>query len=411
MKQRRDFLKAAGAAGAGLTLPVWAQAAGLFDIPTPQLPSGDVAESVLHALPGKKPLIKRTYRPANYETPVEYFNEALTPNDAFFVRWHLADIPQAPDEKSWKLKIGGDAANTPAEFSMQDLKTQFEQVELVALCLCSGNRRGFFEPHVPGVEWSYGAMGNARWKGVRLKDVLAKAGVKKEAIEVSLNGADKGSLDKTPDFIKSLPVWKALDDSTILAWEMNGQPLPVHNGYPLRLVVPGWTATYWVKMIDEIQVVSKPWSGFWMNPAYRVPLGKFPAIDRFVSQETPGGTNTPITSIVVNSMFTNIQPGAKLAIGRTHVLKGIAWDDGRGIVLVEVSEDGGRSWRDAKLEKDLGKYSWRQFSYPYTPRKRGAASVMARATNAAGNTQTFSLIWNPAGYNHNVVQKVDLHIA
>ena len=411
MKRRRDFLKAAAGAGARLALPGWAIAADLFDIPAPTLPSGDVAASMLEALPGKKPLIKRSFRATNYETPVEYFNEALTPNDAFFVRWHLSGIPQNPDEKAWRIRVGGDAANTPVEFSLEDLKTRFEPVELVAVCLCSGNRRGLFEPHVPGVEWAYGAMGNARWKGVRLKDVLAKAGLGKDAVEVAFGGADKPALDKTPDFVKSLPVWKAMDDNTLIVWEMNGQPLSVHNGFPVRLVVPGWTATYWIKMLDQIEVRSKPADNFWMKTAYRVPLGKFPAIDRFVSQENPNGPNTPITSIVVNSLFTNVKPGARLAAGRTHELKGIAWDDGRGIVLVEVSEDGGQTWRAARLGRDLGRFSWRQFSYAYTPRRKGPASVMAKATNAAGGTQTFSLVWNPAGYNHNVVQKIDLLIA
>ena len=175
---------------------------------------------MLDALPGKKPLIKLTYRPPNYETPIEYFRTAITPNDAFFVRYHLSIIPEV-DAKTWKLTAGGEGANGQLELNLDDLK-KLPAVEVVAVNQCSGNRRGLFQPHVAGVEWGYGAMGNARWKGARLKDVLDKVGLKKEAIEIVLNGADGPSLDKTPDFIKSIPVWKAMDDKTLIAYEMNG---------------------------------------------------------------------------------------------------------------------------------------------------------------------------------------------
>ncbi|MGC2201041.1 MAG: molybdopterin-dependent oxidoreductase, partial [Stellaceae bacterium] len=197
---------------------------------------------MLDSLPGKKPLIKLSYRPPNYETPVSYFKTAITPNDAFFVRHHLADIPEAIDPKSWRLQVGGEATTTPFELTLQELQTGFEQVEITAVCQCSGNRRGWSQPHVPGVEWGPGAMGNAVWRGARLRDVLAKAGLRKEAIEIVVNGADGLVLDKTPDFVKSIPVWKALDQNTIIAHQMNGQPLPHFNGFPARLILPGWTA-------------------------------------------------------------------------------------------------------------------------------------------------------------------------
>jgi DMSO/TMAO reductase YedYZ molybdopterin-dependent catalytic subunit len=200
-------------------------------------------------------LIKRSWRPPNFETPVSYFEQAFTPNDAFFVRYHLANIPEVSSQE-WRLQIGGDALEKPYELNLEQLRTAFEQVELNALCQCSGNRRGLSDPHVPGVQWGYGAMGNARWKGVRLKDVLARAGIKKEAVEVVFDGADGAVLDKTPDFVKSIPAWKAVDDNTLLAFEMNGTPLPHWNGYPVRLIVPGWTATYWMKQVISIQAVS-----------------------------------------------------------------------------------------------------------------------------------------------------------
>ena len=167
------------------------------------LPEGARSNAVLEALPGKKPLIKLSYRPPNYETPLEYFRTAITPNDAFFVRYHLSNIPEV-DVRTWKIALGGEGANGEAEFTLDDLK-RLPAAELVAVNLCSGNRRGLFQPHVPGVEWSYGAMGCARWKGALLKDLLDKVGLKKDAIEILFDGADSGVSDKTPDFVKSIP--------------------------------------------------------------------------------------------------------------------------------------------------------------------------------------------------------------
>jgi DMSO/TMAO reductase YedYZ molybdopterin-dependent catalytic subunit len=204
----------------------------------PGLPNGVYDTAILDALPGKKPLIKLTYQPPNYETPVAYFKDAITPNDAFFVRYHLAGIPDRIDPRTWRLEIGGEAAASPYELSLQELQSGFEQVEITAVCQCSGNRRGLSQPHVAGVEWGVGAMSNAVWRGVRLRDVLAKAGLRKEAVELVLNGADGPVLDKTPDFVKSIPLWKALDGNTIIAHQMNGQPLPHYNGFPARLILP-----------------------------------------------------------------------------------------------------------------------------------------------------------------------------
>src|SRR5436190_21654067 len=212
MLSRRAFLKTTGglvlvSGGTWMSGDAHAAAAGMGP---PELPDGTVAASIMEALPGKVPLIKKTWRPPNFETPISYFNDVFTPNDAFFVRYHLPNIPEVA-AATWRLKVGGEAAAAPFELSLEQLKRDFEQVEVAAVCQCSGNRRGLFQPHVPGVEWGLGAMGNARWKGARLKDVLAKAGLKKEAIEIVFDGADAGSFPGTPDFVKSIPVWKALD--------------------------------------------------------------------------------------------------------------------------------------------------------------------------------------------------------
>ena len=401
MMTRRHLLASAGATAAFAISLRAAQAQGL-NLPA-ALPEGVKLNAKLEALPGKKPLIKLSYRPPNYETPIEYFRTAITPNDAFFVRYHLSFIPEV-DLKTWKISIGGDGLNTPTELTMDALKA-LPAVEIVAVNQCSGNRRGLFEPHVPGVEWGYGAMGCARWKGARLKDVLEKAGLKKEAIEIVFDGSDGPAVDKTPDFIKSIPVWRALDESTLIAYEMNGQPLPHYNGFPARIIVPGWTGTYWMKHLTSIKAVTKPESGFWMNPAYRVPLGKFPMVARFTSQET--AVNTPITEMMVNSLITSHVDGATVKAGTA--VGGIAWDGGYGITGVEVSTNGGKLWIPAKLGEDLGRYAFRTWSYALAG--RGPQTLMARASNTIGQTQTETLIANPAGYHHNVIHKVTLNVA
>jgi sulfite dehydrogenase len=407
---RRRFLAGTGAAAVaasgaiGLGL-AHAEAVSL-NLPS-ALPEGTRATAVLDALPGKKPLIKLSYRPPNYETPIEYFRTAITPNDAFFVRYHLANIPEV-DATTWKVVVGGESANRQTELTLDDLK-KMPAVEVVAVNQCSGNRRGLFQPHVPGVEWGYGAMGCARWKGARLKDVLDKVGVKKEAIEIVFGGADEPVIAEMPDFIKSIPIWKAVEDSTLIAYEMNGQPLPHFNGFPARIVVPGWTGTYWVKHVTSIKAVPKPETGFWMNPAYRIPLGKFPVVERFTSQET--AINTPITEMVVNSLITSHAEGAGVKASSLVTIGGIAWDGGYGISTVDLSTDSGKTWQRAKLGQDLGRFAFRTFEYSLRPVRRGRQIVMARATNKIGQTQTSELIQNPAGYHHNRIQSLMLNVA
>jgi len=410
MRTRRQFLAdlAGGAVvlGAGGFLPPPARGAEAPPAPPGGLPSGTVETSFLESLPGKRPLIKRTYRPPNYEAPLEVFEQVFTPSDAFFVRYHQSRIPEiAPSE--WRLQISGDSVEKPATLDLAALQRDFPQVELPAVCLCSGNRRGLSDPHVAGVEWGPGAMGNARWKGVRLKDVLARASPKKEALEVVVNGADSPQLEATPDFVKSIPIWKALDENTLLAWEMNGAPLPHLNGAPVRLVVPGWTGTYWMKHLTSVQVVSQPLKNFWMSTAYRIPKGKFPVVDRFLSQESE--TSTPITEMVVSSLLTSPREGQKFRPGQPVPVKGIAWDGGYGIRTVEVSADEGRSWSTATLDQDHGRFSFRGFSHSFKAAK-GQQTVLAKATNRIGASQTFELIFNPAGYHNNIVSRVSIRV-
>ena len=373
-----------------------------------QLPDGTREEATLAALPGKQKLICLADRPPNYEAPIDVFRTAITPNDSFFVRYHLADIPpMATLDKQWSLTVDGDAADRQITLSMNDLKS-LPQAEVTAVGQCSGNRRGLSQPHVAGVEWGYGAMGCAAWRGPRLKDVLAKAGVKSNAVEVWLDGADGPVLPTTPDFRKALPMDKAMADEVIIALSMNGAALPHLNGYPARVVVPGWTATYWMKHVSGIHLSTKPLDSFWIQKAYRVPANMFPVDHPFPTQDNQ--TTWPITEMVVNSVVGAPIDGTRLpAAGFT--VEGVAWDRGHGIKQVEVSLDGGRTWKPATLGKDLGRFAFRAFSLHTGKLPPGNYSVSSRATNNAGETQVDKLKFNPAGYHNNVPQMIAVTVA
>lgn len=404
MLTRRGVLGTAGAGFAlgGLGWPKLSHAQPAGPELTPGVPSGVESYATMAALPGKKPLIRLADRGPNYEAPLEYFRTPITPNDEFYVRYHLSDIPEV-DPKTYKIAVGGEGASGQTEITLDDLK-KMPAVEIAAVNQCSGNRRGLSNPHVAGVQWGFGAMGCARWKGVRLKDVLDLVKLKPEAIEIAFNGADGPAYDKTPDFIKSLPVWKAIDESTLIAYEMNGAALPHFNGFPARLIVPGWTGTYWMKHLISVTALTRPQGGFWMKPSYRIPIGKFPVVARFVSQED--ATSTPIAEMVVNSLITSHRDGAKVKAGKVTV-SGLAWDGGYGIRAVDISTDGGKTWSSAQLGEDLGRYAFRPWSFELTAR-RGKNTVMANAINTIGQTQTAALIFNPAGYHNNVMQTVTL---
>lgn len=367
--------------------------------------SPQLSEEDLVALPGKKPLIKRSFRPPNFETPLADLRQPFTANDAFFVRYHLASIPEI-DARTWRLRVGGSSAQRAQEFSLDELKRGFEHVSIAAINQCSGNRRGLFTPRAPGVQWGNGAIGNAMWTGVRLRDVLRSAGVRSDALEVVLDGADSGLLS-TPDFVKSLPIDRALDENTLIAFDMNGRSLPHWNGAPARLVVPGWTATYWTKHLTEIRIEPKAFDGFWMKSGYRIPTGAFPGA-RFTSQET--AETTPITEILVNSLITSHVSGTRIARGQPMDIAGWAWDSGSGIAAVEISRDGGQSWRQAAFDKDLGRFAWRGFRVPLDTSRPGRLELLVRAAARSGARQPQRLTPNPSGYHHNAIQTLALEV-
>jgi len=397
MLTRRDLFLA----GAGSCLAIRTRADQAASATT------GAGDEPLAALPGKRPPIQRAFRPPNFETPLAELAAPFTRNDAFFVRYHLPVIPRV-DPVSWRLQVGGASAQRPFALSLSELKRRFAHVSLAAVNQCSGNRRGLFSPRVPGVQWGSGAIGNALWTGVRLRDVLHQAGVASGALEVVFNGADSPLLPGTPDFEKSLPIERALDENTLIAFEMNGEPLPHWNGAPARLIVSGWTGTYWMKHLTDIRIEPKVFDGFWMKAAYRLPTGAFPGA-RFVSQETP--ETTPITEILVNSLITGPTAGARLTRSEPVKLSGKAWDGGTGIKVVEVSVDGGSVWREATLGKDLGRFAWREFHLPIDTSKAGPISLAVRATSRDGARQPDKLTFNPSGYHDNIVQTLSVVVA
>jgi hypothetical protein len=228
-------------------------------------------------------------------------------------------------------------------------------------------------------------------------------------VEIVVDGADGPVITGTPDFVKSLPLSKAMDENTIIALQMNGQDLPHFNGYPARLIVPGWTATYWMKHLASIQAIAKPYDGFWVKGAYRIPTGMFPTVQRFASQENE--MNTPITEMVVNSLIVTPVEGTRVRMGEMVDVAGVAWDGGYGIRSVAVSVDGGMSWREAALGNDLGRFSFRPWTHRFAAEASGMRNILARATNRLGETQVDTLIFNPAGYHNNVIRPTSIVIA
>ena len=368
----------------------------------PHRPSSDVRRMV--RFPEKRELILLTDRPPQLETPLHYFRQDLTPNEAFFVRWHVAGIPTHVDTRVFRLQVDGHVQRS-LSLSLDDLRRRFEPVSVIAIAQCSGNSRSLFEPRVAGGQWRHGAMGNALWTGVRLRDLLDAAGIRAGAIDVSVDGLDEPPLASIPDVVKSLAVDRAREQDAMVAYEMNGEPLPMLNGFPLRLVVPGWYATYWIKALFRVTVLDRPFDGFWITKAYRVPNNPEGA-------ETPDhlATDTvPINRFTVRSIFVRPEPDEQVAMGRSYEVEGVAFDYGAGIRQVEVSLDNGVHWMDARLDPELGKYSFRRWRYRWSPRARGQHRLMVRATNNDGAGQ-LTHHWNRSGFMRCVIEDVQVRV-
>lgn len=386
---RRAFLHRVGRWGAGLAfttatsslwppLPVWAQG---------------TADTL------RERFIVRSINPEDFETRVERLDSWITANDLLFVRSHM----YTPNVvlKNWSLRVDGEVER-PLILTFDRLK-EFGEFTVPVTLECTGNGRSFYEPHVPGVQWGKGAVGNARWTGVRLADVLKKAGVKPTGRHVIVDGADV-PIGKMPDFIRSVPIEKALHPATMLAYRMNDAPLAPSHGFPLRLVVPGWGGASWTKWVTRITVSPTESDNFFMQTAYRYPT----------KPVAPGAAvdpkdMAPVTEMEVKSLIAKPSEGAQLPSGPIKVT-GFAWAGEADVTRVDVSTDLGRSWNAARLGKDQARYAWRAWEYTFTAKSRGAVTILSRATDSRGRIQPIVPAWNPSGYLWNVVDKVRVNI-
>jgi sulfite oxidase len=344
-------------------------------------------------------LIIRSKNPEDFEMPLDGFTTWITPVDQFFVRTHI--YKPNVDLNQWKLRITGQVGNA-LTLEMADLK-KLPRVELVSVVECAGNGRSLYRPIVTGMQWRYGAVANVRWAGVRLGDVPRKAGMRPSAKHILFNGADV-PMGTVPDFQRTVPVAKAMHPDTLLAYELNGQAIPMSHGFPLRLIVPGWAGDSWVKWVTDMEARDQEFDGFFMKTAYRRPKHTVmpgAAVDPAEMQ--------PVTAIRPKSQIATPREGQKFAMGPVTV-RGAAWAGESPLARVDVSTDGGRTWHPAKLGADQAKYAWRLWEYTFTPRTPGAYALMAQASDAAGDKQPFAEDWNPSGYLYNVVQQVRVEV-
>jgi DMSO/TMAO reductase YedYZ molybdopterin-dependent catalytic subunit len=347
------------------------------------------------AIPGKRPMILHNDRPEDLETPLKYFDSYLTPNDVFYVRQHLPR-PAAIDRAQYRLTVDG-MVSKRVELTLADLE-KLPQHTLPAVIECAGNGRALYSPKIPGIQWSRGAVGQAEWTGPRVSDVLKAAGGAGSATWVDADGADRG-VAATPDFIRSMPMKKAMHPGTVIALKMNGQPLPDLHGAPARLIVPGWDGASSVKWVVKLTAAAQAHTGFFVNPAYRYPRRPLP----------PGGAARPaemdmIEGMPVKSTITAPEDQAKVAAG-TVTVRGFAWAGEEAIERVEVSTDGGSKWQAAELTGAKLPFAWRLFKLEWKA-VPGYHSVLSRATDTAGRVQPVVAAWNPSGYLWNAIDRV-----
>jgi DMSO/TMAO reductase YedYZ molybdopterin-dependent catalytic subunit len=353
--------------------------------------------------PPKREMAVRSLRPEDLEMPLSGFSDYITPIEHFFVRSHTY-VPRV-DINTWRLTIDGQVAK-PLTLTMDDLK-RLPAVDVVSVLECAGNGRGFYEPSMAGLQWTNGAVGNARWRGVKLADVLRRAVMKASAKEILFNGAD-APLGTMPDFARSIPLEKALDPRTLLAYDMNGETLPEQHGFPLRVVVPGWAGDSWVKWVTSISVLDRDHDGFWMKRAYRHPGTPVQPGTAVAPEQMQ-----PVTSLRIKSVIAAPADGVHVVTGTPVTIRGVAWSGDAGpVTRVDVSVDAGRTWAAAALRGDQRTpFGWRQWEYRWTPARDAYYTILARARDAAGNTQPFDQEWNPSGYLWNVVPRAGVTVS
>ena len=419
---RRSWFRLAGTAAGTLTLTASLDPlSGLAQEPAASRPlqdfTGPGANPYWNSVgpfvsePQKAPLLLLTDRPVQLESPRNIFLSPFTPNKEFYVRWHLDRIPNAVDLKEWRLHIEGNVSK-PLALSFSDLMHKFHAETIAAVNQCSGNSRSRFQPRVAGGQWGSGAMGNARWTGVRLRELLEAAALKSGSVQVQFQGLEEGDGPEgfgSKFFQKSLDLDNPVLDECLVAYSMNGEPLPLLNGFPVRLVVPGYFATYWMKCLTWIRVLDKVDDNFWMKTAYRIP-------------DTPRGNTTPealkaggvkmipINRMPVRSFLISPDGSTKIPGGMPIALRGIAFSGSGPVVKLEVSSDDAKTWEIASLGEDFGPYSFRTWEFAWTPKSPGRYTIAIRATDKKGNVQPDEGVWNPGGYLWNRIERQEFTV-
>src|SRR5258707_3365846 len=364
------------------------------------VPGGPSTRMITTSYPQKGRMILQRTSPPWLETPFEVFDKGMcTPNDQHYVSWHWATFPGDINVDSFRLTVRGQV-NQTLSLSLKDILQSLPRIDIAAVNQCAGNSRIYAVPRVAGAQWADGSMSNAIWTGLRLKDVLDRAAVKPGAIQVRFGGLDEPVLPTAPKFLTSLTIDHARDGEGMIAFAMNGEQLPLLNGFPLRLVVPGWCGAYWIKVLNDIEVLDQPDTNYWTATGYRVP-------DTPHNTVKPGETRVkmvPVTRNAPRSFVTNIRDGDSVPAGTPASARGIAFRRGCGGARVALSINGGRSSQPTQLRADHGTYSFRPSQTPLTLPARCARTLMVRCTNTRNEAQPDFQIWNPAGYMYNTIE-------
>ncbi|HEV8231898.1 MAG TPA: sulfite oxidase [Thermoanaerobaculia bacterium] len=353
--------------------------------------------STAFGLPPERRLLQMNAYAPDAETPLDLLTTYITPNELFFVRHHWNAT--MPDPRTWTLTVDGEVAR-PLSLSVAELK-RFPRTTVTCVLQCAGNGRSHFQPVVAGVQWGHGAVGNARWTGVRVRDLLEKAGLKARAMHLHTEGTDNPP-GKVPPFHRSLELDKALEDA-IVAYEMNGRPLPPLHGAPARLIVPGWAGDHWMKWLAKLTPQTEPRKGFYMDVGYRYPVKPGEPGVAFKPEEM-----RPVTDLFVKSTITDAPQRARA--GSPVTIRGIAFSGAPDVSKVEMTDDGGVTWRAADLGREHDPYAWRLWSFRYVPKRTGRVALYARATDSRGSVQPREALWNQSGYLWNGWHSVDIEV-
>lgn len=406
-ESRRGFLRNSALAVMGAVLG--AQMVFGKNFPSGIIPAGLLDNKDWESFPGKHPdLVVLNDRPVNMETPAHLLDDEITPGDKLFVR-NNGIPPENVDPNTWTLEITGESVVKPVTFTLKDLKKRFPVHSYQLVIECGGNGRKEFYPPAKGNQWSTGAVGAPVWTGVRLKDVLEHVGIKSDAVYVAYEGADthlSGDPKKKP-ISRGVPIAKAMEEESLIAWEMNGEPIPALNGHPLRMVIGGWPASTSGKWLNKILVRNIVHDGPKMTgSSYRVPC-----------KPVAPGTHVEdkdmciIESMPVKSLITYPKSGAMVKLGQTMNVRGHAWAGDLSVKQMDISIDYGATWQRVDLKPPKNRLAWQRWSGQVKFPEKGYYEVWARAIDSEGTAQPMVVPnWNPKGYLNNACHRIAVKV-